>query len=81
MSVGYANYQDPRLQPPEEPESDTCSDCAYYREVYCHQRSNGITHFIGVCIFEVANADNLAEADLVEVDPEDEPCGDYKEVQ
>ena len=81
MSVGYANYQDPRLQPPDEPERDTCSDCAYYREVYSHQGSNNLTHFIGVCIFEVANADNLAGADLVEVDPEDEPCGDFKEVQ
>lgn len=81
MSVGYANYQDPKLQPPDEPERDTCSDCAYYREVYSHQRSNGITHFIGVCICEVVNADELAGADLVEVDPEDEPCSDFKEVQ
>ena len=60
-------------------ERDTCSDCAYYREVYSHQGSNNLTHFIGVCIFEVANADTLAGADLVEVDPEDEPCGDFKE--
>lgn len=79
---GYKNYQDPRLQPPEEPERETCGDCAYYREVSHTQGANGLTHCIGVCTFEVFQADTfkeLASAELVEVDPADEPCSDYKE--
>lgn len=80
--IGYANYQDPRLLPPDELERETCGDCDYYREVESDQRANGVTHCIGVCVFEVFQADTfeqLAKADLVEVDPNDEPCTDFKE--
>ena len=79
---GYRDYDDPRLQPPEEPEVKTCLQCAFYREVYTGQRANGFVHCAGVCIFEVYEASTLgelAEADLVEVDPTDEPCRDYRE--
>lgn len=79
---GYKDYDDPRLQPPEEPEGPTCGDCAYYREVTQVQGANKFIHCIGVCIFDVFQADTfkeLAKADLVEVDPTDEPCSDYKE--
>lgn len=79
---GYSSYQDPRLQPPEEPEQETCGDCTYYREVCSYQPANKMKHCIGVCIYEVFQADTfeqLAKADLVEVDPTDEPCKDYKE--
>lgn len=79
---GYKDYDDPRLQPPEEPEGPTCGDCAYYREVTQVQGANKFIHCIGVCIFDVFQADTfkeLAEAELVEVDPADEPCRDYKE--
>lgn len=78
---GYKSYQDPRLQPPEEPEQETCGDCDYYRDVCNKQKSNGLTHCVGVCIYEVFQADTfeqLAKADLVEVDPTDEPCCDFK---
>lgn len=79
---GYVNHQDPRLQPPEDPDRETCSDCIYYREATQTQGANGLIHFVGVCVFEVFQADTfkeLAEAELVEVDPADEPCRDYKE--
>lgn len=79
---GYKDYDDPRLQPPEEPEGPTCGDCTYYREVTQVQGANGLRHCIGVCIFDVFQADTFKEldkADLVEVDPTDEPCRDYKE--
>lgn len=79
---GYKDYDDPRLQPPEEPEGPTCGDCAYYREVTQVQGANKFIHCIGACIFDVFQADTfkeLAEAELVEVDPADEPCRDYKE--
>ena len=79
---GYKDYDDPRLQPPEEPEGPTCGDCAYYREVTQVQGANKFIHCIGVCIFDVFQADTfkeLAEAELVEVDPADEPCRDYRE--
>lgn len=79
---GYMNYQDPRLQPPEEPERETCGDCDFYRDVCSKQKSNGIKHCIGVCVFEVFQAKTMADltaADLVEVDPTDEPCIEFKE--
>lgn len=79
---GYRDYDDPRLQPPEEPEGPTCGDCTYYRDVFVKRNSNGICHCLGVCVFEVFQADTfdkLATAELVEVDPSDEPCRDYKE--
>ena len=78
---GYKNYQDPRLQPPPEPEGPLCGDCDYYRDVLKKQKSNGLTHSIGCCIFEVFQADTfeaLAKADLIEVDPTEEPCTDYR---
>lgn len=77
----YKNYQDPRLQPQPEPEGPFCGDCDYYRDVQNKQESNGLTHCIGVCIFEVFQAntfEELATANLVEVDPQDEPCTDYR---
>lgn len=79
---GYRDYDDPRLQPPEEPEGPFCGDCAYYRDVTQMQGANKLIHCIGVCIFEVFQADtfkDLDKAELVEVDPADEPCRDYKE--
>lgn len=82
IDPGYKNYQDPRLQPPEEPERETCGDCVYYREVTIVRRANGHVHTSGVCIFEVFQADTFAQlesAELIDVDPDDEPCRDYKE--
>lgn len=78
---GYKNYQYPRLQPPEEPERECCGDCDYYREVSQTQRANGLAHCIGCCVLEIFQASTfkkLAEAELVEVDPADEPCRDYR---
>lgn len=77
----------PRYAPPtwaelRETETETCCNCAYYRDVYSKQGANGYTHCIGICIFEVFQADTfeeLAKADPVEVNPTDESCTDYKE--
>ena len=77
----------PRYAPPtwtelREPETETCGNCAYYRDVCSKQGANGYTHCIGICIFEVFQADTfeeLAKADPVEVSPTDESCTDYKE--
>ena len=62
-------------------ESETCADCAYYRDAINRQASNGLIHLIGVCVFEVFQADTfdeLAKAALVEVDTSDEPCEDFR---
>lgn len=79
---GYRSYQDPRLQPPDEPERESCGSCAYYREANQTQDANGFVHCVGVCIFEVLQADtfkDLATTELVEADPAAEACRDYKE--
>ena len=79
---GYRDYQDPRLQPSEDPEGDSCGTCAYYREVTKKQKANGLTHCVGACVFDIFHASTLAElasAELVEVDPTDEPCSDHEE--
>lgn len=85
MSITAENI--PRYAPPtwaelREPETETCGNCVYYRDVYSRQGANGYTHCIGICIFEVFQADTfaaLAKADPVEVNPTDESCTDYKE--
>ena len=62
-------------------DSEKCGDCVYYRDVRNRQKANGITHLIGACIYEVFQADTfeeLAKAELVEADPTEEPCQDFK---
>lgn len=80
--IGYANYQDPRLIPPEEPEGPFCRDCTYYREVTQVQGANGLTHIHCACVFEVFQADTFEEldkADIVTVDPWEEACDDFND--
>lgn len=82
IDPGYGSYQDPRLQPPQEPDGPTCGDCAYYREAHNRQYANDVTHYVCLCVFEVFQADTLEElsrADIVEIDPAEEPCSDFKE--
>ena len=79
--TGYANYQDPRLQPPEEPERERCGDCAYYKDVPRTQQASGLRHFSGACVYDVFKAKTLGDlsaASLIEVDPRDEPCSDFE---
>ena len=62
-------------------DSEKCGDCVYYRDVRNRQKANGFTHLTGVCIYEVFQADtfeDLAKAALVEADPTEEPCQDFK---
>lgn len=70
---GYTSYQDPRLLPPDEVECErTCDTCAYYRELYPRD---------GACVFEVFQADTfdeLAHANLREVEPLGAPCEDWR---
>ena len=80
---GYRDYNDPRLQPPEE-ESLGCIDCAYYKDVTLTQPANGMMHSFGVCCYEVFQADTFAQlldAELVGTGPSDRPCSDFKEVE
>ena len=66
--TGYATYQDPRLQPPTEPDVQTCGECAYYRDA-------------GTCVLEIFFAkthEELRLAHLIEVDPDDEACVDFE---
>ena len=82
IDPGYRDYDDPRLQPPEVPDGPSCGDCTYYREVFVKRAANGFVHCLGVCIFDVFEADTFAQlesAELIDVDPDDEPCRDYKE--
>lgn len=79
---GYTDYKDGRLQPPEEEERDCCGNCAYYRDAAHTQSASGMTHYIGVCIFDVFQANTFAEldkADVETVSPDDDPCEDYRE--
>ena len=72
----------PRFKEPiwSEPESKTCADCCYYKEV--SQTQNGLTSYMGVCVYEVFQADTfeaLALADIAFVEPTDDECDDFKE--
>ena len=82
---GYTDYKDGRLQPPELPDPKACGNCEYYRDVAHTQSASGMTHYIAVCVKEVfdANGDlkRLAKAELETVDPDEEPCDEYLEVQ
>ena len=81
---GYTDYKDGRLQPPDEDDTPCCGSCTYYRDVAHAQKANGMTHYIGVCIFEIFNASSLAElgkADVLTTTPSNEPCEDYREEQ
>lgn len=80
--TGYENYQDPRLQPLDEPSGPTCSACCYYRDVWLGRQPNGLQHCVSVCVFEIFQADTFAElakAEPVAVEPDMEACRDYKE--
>lgn len=61
--------------------AETCQDCDYYKEVHSKQESNGFVHCVCVCVFEVFQSDTfneLAMADLVEVEPTEEACSDFR---
>lgn len=93
--TGYANYQDQRLQPMDEPEGKTCADCYYFKDVERVQRvpvevkEDGITRkkyalkeYIGTCIYEVFQADTfekLYRAEVLQTDPTEEACTDFKD--
>jgi len=72
----------PRYKEPiwDEPEPKTCADCCYYKEV--SQTQNGLTSYVGVCVFEVYQASTLkglASADIAFVEPKDDACDDFWE--
>ena len=73
----------PRYAPPTpEPERQTCLDCDYYREVCKRQQANGFVHCIGFCGYEMITGKTLAArvaAELVEVEPDDPACTDFRD--
>lgn len=71
----------PRYAEPVMDDNLTCGDCAYYRDVYSPQKANGVTHYIGICIFQIFQADTFEElekAEPVEVEPVEEACVDFR---
>lgn len=76
---GCATYQDSRLQPDRECKRETCGDCLCCKDV--ERRQNGMTEYLGACVFEVYQACTLRElyrAELMHVDPTDEACSDFR---
>jgi len=64
-----------------EPVGPFCGECAYYRELPVRMRADGRTHYFGACCYEVAQGgDALVYSSLTYAEPEDEACGDFKEV-
>ena len=58
-----------------------CRHCAYFRDVAKEQKANGLTHRVGICVFEVFQAltfADLEKANPVEVEPTDEACADFR---
>ena len=78
---GYANYQDPRLQPRDEPEGKTCADCHYFKDVE-RRLSKDTRECVGACVFDVFQADTfdkLYRAELLYMEPTEEPCTEFKD--
>lgn len=74
-------YAEPTWDELREDEEDPgCRDCAYYKEVQVRQ--NGLTEYVGTCVYEAFQADTfdaLKDAEIASADPTDEPCRDFKE--
>lgn len=64
-----------------EPVGPFCGGCATYKEMSRREKSDGRLHYVGGCVFEVFMAktlDELATAELIARDPEDEACEDFR---
>lgn len=78
----------PRYAPPgaPEPEPRTCGECAYYREAEAYQRqpAEGVTLTMTACIcmhgiWHAKTLDELAKADVSEVEATDPACKNFEE--
>lgn len=76
----------PRYAPPTWDELNAadnqplCGKCLYFKEV--EKSKNGLTEYVGVCVFEVfwARASKqLEDADVPYMEPDLSPCNDYVE--
>lgn len=62
-------------------DEDTCGSCLYYRDV--ERTQNGLTEYVGVCVYEICMAVEEEErraAKVTCVDPDFEACEDYEEL-
>ena len=59
-----------------------CGNCDCYYEVDVEQQANGLTHRVGVCVYELLHPDSTEgqeRPELVNVSPLESACEDYKE--
>lgn len=74
----------PRYAQPMEPanEGPTCGECIFWKEMATRNRANETVHWHGACVFEIYNAstpDELAGAEILANEPEEEACRDFRE--
>ena len=66
-----------------EPTGPVCGDCAFYQEFTVRMPADGSRHCVGACVHEVFAAhdlDDLAAASVSWAEPDDEACGEYRDV-
>ena len=64
-----------------EPVGPTCGECATFKEMSRRERSDGKLHWHSACVYEIFMAktlDELATAELIAIDPDDEACEDFR---
>lgn len=62
-------------------DEETCGSCRYFRDV--RNAQNGLTEYVGVCVYEICMAVEEEERRAAKVacaDPCDEACEDYEEL-
>ena len=75
---GFTSYQDPRLQPPDEPEpweGRTCRECRFSCQAYVPGKG---CEGPWLCLFEAMD-DPAGHASVVVIDPDDEACEGYED--
>ena len=65
-----------------EPPGPTCGECAYWREMAMRNRANETVHWHWACVYEIFMAktlDELATAEIIANEPQEEACRDFRE--
>jgi hypothetical protein len=78
MADGIPRYAEPSWAELAGDTGPCCGDCRCFKDVCRCQ--NGLTEYVGACVFEVFEAstpDELADADVVHVSPTDPACEDF----
>lgn len=66
-----------------EPVGPFCGECAFYQELTVRMPADGNRHCVGACVYEVFAArdlDDLVAASVSWAEPDDEACGEYRDV-